>query len=215
MKAFLISLRNHKDKTSGICHHLAEHTKVPVYQICALVGKVLAEHWPLYSGDLEYPIPHSTLPPNTAFTGTRWRSNNYWDRRTTYGKNRYSALECLIEHSNELEEYLLLHKLWVDLRALKESPPLPDSDDGICIIIDGDYAYPENWVSDKVNNILSRHWPLHSGNEVFPIPCPNYPDDADAAYIHSEGHWDASTEYGRNRFSALDCLIKQLTEQLT
>ena len=100
MKAFLKSLRNHKTKTFGICYHLAEHTKVSVHQICPLVGKVLAEHWPLYSGNLKYPIPHPTLPPTTAFTDTMY----YWDRRTAYGKNRYSALECLIEHSNELAE---------------------------------------------------------------------------------------------------------------
>ena len=206
MKAFLKSLRNPKDKTFGICRHLAERTKVPVHRIGPLVGKVLAEHWPLYSGDLKYPIPHPTLLPFTAFTATM----SYWDRRTTYGKNRYSALECLIRHSDELEEYLLLHKLWVDLRALKESPPPPRTNYGICILLDTDNDYPENWVSDKVNNILSRHWPLHSGDVVFPIPCPNYPDDAYAAYIHSEGHWDVTTEYGRNRFSALDCLIERL-----
>lgn len=203
MKAFLKSLHNRKYKPLGICHHLAEHTKVPIHRIGPLVGKVLAEHWPLYSGNLKYPIPHPTLLPITAYTDTM----NYWDRRTPYGKNRYSALECLIEHSNELEEYLLLHKLWVDLRALKGSPPPPRTNDGICILLDIDNDYPEDWVSDKVNNILSRHWPLHSGDPVFPIPCP---DDAYAAYIHSEGHWDATTEYGRNRFSALDCLIKHL-----
>ena len=60
MKAFLKSLRNPKDKTSGICHHLAKHTKVPVYQICPLVGKVLtAVFWGLK-------IPHSTSNPSTA-----------------------------------------------------------------------------------------------------------------------------------------------------
>lgn len=68
---------------------------------CA-VGEVLSAWWEKHSGDNTYPIPHKDRDPERAYADY----GNVWDRRRQYGRDRYEALDCLIEHADELKELL-------------------------------------------------------------------------------------------------------------
>ena len=48
----------------------------------------LSKTWDKFSGKLFYPVPHPTLDPEIAF----FSDLNKWDKRTTYGKNRYELV---------------------------------------------------------------------------------------------------------------------------
>ncbi len=102
----LLQLKNSPPpvKTAGICYNITElRDDLENWPVVSAVGQILEKYWPLYSGLVGYPVPHPDEDADDAYEGfCGW--GNLWDRRTAYGKNRYSALECLIEHSNELAE---------------------------------------------------------------------------------------------------------------
>ena len=102
----LLQLKNSPppEKTAGICYNITElRDDLENWPVVSAVGQILEKYWPLYSGLVRYPVPHPHKDAEDAYEGyCCW--GNIWDRRTAYGKNRYSALECLIEHSNELAE---------------------------------------------------------------------------------------------------------------
>lgn len=43
----------------------------------------------------------------------------------------------------------------------------------------------------------SKGWEHHTGEENFPVPCPDYPDDPGLGYLRCNNLW--SGEYGRLR----------------
>lgn len=57
---------------------------------------------------------------------------------------------------------------------------------------------------------LFASWPLHSGDDTFPVPCPDK-DPADAYLNHTGNMWGKRTIYGQNRWSLLDHCIQQLS----
>lgn len=48
---------------------------------------------------------------------------------------------------------------------------------------------------------------VYSGDENFPITDPEFPDDANKAFMKAFDIWDHTTEYGMNRLRVLNKLI--------
>lgn len=63
------------------------------------------QKWPLFSGDLDYPVPHPDADPGVAYYNDK---ENRWNRDHPYGQARWSLLEFIIQ---EGEKYLEEEKL--------------------------------------------------------------------------------------------------------
>ena len=85
--------------------HLIEMRKTKEYRsprgICTIAGdfgldvekfKKNFTTWPEYSGDINYPVAHSTLPPDRAYLVI----HELWDPDTEYGAARWRLVEHLI-----------------------------------------------------------------------------------------------------------------------
>lgn len=81
------------DNTKGITQLVnsltkADHTKK--------ILDLLEKNWRLHSGNYEYPISGGTRDPKCPVACYNYLQKNRWDRRTTYGRNRFDALNLLI-----------------------------------------------------------------------------------------------------------------------
>lgn len=63
----------------------------------------------------------------------------------------------------------------------------------------------------KMVGTLSQDWPRFSEDPGYPVPHPDM--GPQAAYLEPD-HWDAETEYGRNRLSLLEFLITRFEEEV-
>lgn len=90
------------------------------------------------------------------------------------------------------------------LRTRRENPKA-----GICSNV---FDIPTSMADRAVGHILRRHWPYFSGSIDYPVPSLEEDVSPRCRYQHSEDKWDASTEYGRLRYDALECLIRHSTE---
>lgn len=82
----------------GICWYLV--TKVQMQYgipsaVTSLVLNDLFAQWPDYSGAVEYPVPHPTMPPKDAFHSLY--TEGLWDPETEYGRSRLALLAFMIE----------------------------------------------------------------------------------------------------------------------
>lgn len=79
---------------------------MPRYKRIGLCGYISRIHhyvdfskWEHYSGNYDFPVPHTTLDAETAWHHTE----NLWDKRTTYGKLRWEFTEwCLGQITAEI-----------------------------------------------------------------------------------------------------------------
>ena len=92
----------------------------------------------------------------------------------------------------------------IALRTYRENPKV-----GIC---GNAFEEPSRSADRAVGHILSRYWPHFSGSIDFPVPDPLGGDPAYYYHYEANDKWDETTEYGRLRYEALECLIKHSTE---
>jgi len=169
----------------GICAQL------PGYRQLQFQDKVF-EAWPLFSGNLYYPVPHPDpdITPTDAyhqacFAGTMWVG--------PYGDNRRNLLEFWIEKTADA---MILRSL-LDLKI--NGPRHPQK--GIC------WHFPlyNHLVYRRVCKLFTR-WPQFSGERLFPVP------PGVDAYYSASNLWDQNTPYGQARYDLLDFLIKELSD---
>lgn len=89
----------------GICEHIylrSGKTRTLFDNIC--------QGWQYYSGEKDYPVPHSDMSPELAFH----RSSDLWDRKTEYGTLRHDLLGFSIEFLEKAlkEEKDIEVKVW-------------------------------------------------------------------------------------------------------
>ncbi|HVH93264.1 MAG TPA: hypothetical protein VM783_18005 [Candidatus Acidoferrum sp.] len=53
-------------------------------------------HWPEYSGQLHYPVPHPTHSASDAYEIATCEDGDAWDESTEYGAARHRLLDFLI-----------------------------------------------------------------------------------------------------------------------
>lgn len=71
---------------------------------------------------------------------------------------------------------------------------------------------PNAWGVHHTLEELFKTWPLHSGDIIFPVPCPD--KEPDVAYCNFTGNmWDKRTAYGSNRWNLLEHCIQQLSQE--
>lgn len=78
----------------GLCHNLSEKMRFncPMAEL-----EILFQSWPLFSGDITFPVPSSAAAPDDAYL---YRKGSMWDRETEYGANRWLLLEhCIVQLS--------------------------------------------------------------------------------------------------------------------
>lgn len=145
--------------------------------------------WPLFSGDILYPVPHR-ISPREAYqqaldTNTMWVG--------PYGDNRRNLLEFWIEKTVDA----MILKSLQDLKL--NGPRYPQK--GIC----GHIPLIQRAVVYQRLYGLFRQWPQFSGDIQFPVP------PGSEAYYSAEDLWDRNTPYGQARYDLLDFLIKELS----
>lgn len=83
----------------SICHQLSLACDAASESYWRNKIQSLTYKWPKFSGIIDFPVPHPTMPPYLAYIETV----DMWDRRTEYGQARWSLLEFYI---SELEKEL-------------------------------------------------------------------------------------------------------------
>lgn len=147
--------------------------------------------WPLFSGNILYPVPHPDTPPSEAYqqaldTNTMWVG--------PYGDNRWNLLEFWIEKTVDA---MILQSLQ-DLKF--NGPQYPRK--GIC----GHIPLKHRMVVYHRLCQLFTQWPQFSGDRQFPV------SPGSDAYYSTEDLWDRNTTYGQARYDLLDFLIKELSD---
>ena len=83
----------HKDQPGRCIHQLVEEATGVDHK--KAIFDLLEDLWPDHSGVWQYPISGGLRDPNPL---SRYMlKEGFWDRRTTYGRNRFSALRFLID----------------------------------------------------------------------------------------------------------------------
>lgn len=187
-------------KDAGICDQplrVGTARTTPLHDVVAAYVK----EWGLFSGHFGYPIPHKDFPNNPC---KAFCDASLWDKRTTYGKNRYKLVGYL---ASRLDEELKLHKACRQLMLLKRCGPV-NSNTGICS------------ASFEVRYAIRKYvheWHLFSGNTMYPVPHPTMtPMRAynSLKMRFAQNLWDRNTQYGRNRWALVDYLIDRIRADL-
>lgn len=235
IKEALIELRGAPpiDSREGICVNLRKKLKEKtkcrdVVGIGEAVSDILRKYWARYSGDFPYPIPHSLINPRAAYH----QGENMWSQNSLYGQYRLEALDCLIEHSdnikyqiNDIDSSVSLfisksakthisevpfNPIKTALQNLIEKPPKNNIRKGVCSLFHREFKRLTQTVRGEgfgvvIGDILATYWDKYSGDFEYPIPHPSL--DPETAFNYF-AKWDKDTQYGLNRYEAIQCLIE-------
>lgn len=98
MLKHLIGMRDNgpMDIEFGICQNLNRYLAFAYTEYMRELDK-LFQTWDKFSGDITFPVPDPKIKADMAYL---MNSGDMWDRRTQYGKNRWSLLlHCIVELS--------------------------------------------------------------------------------------------------------------------
>lgn len=85
----------------GICNNVAANCYFREDKIDEILMEVFS-HWPNFSGDIHYPVPHPRCSPMEGYEISRRTS--LWDPETEYGKARFELLEFSIKYLEKILE---------------------------------------------------------------------------------------------------------------
>ena len=79
--------------TLGICTAVIGIVGLDDYENAYRDMRDAFRRWPLFSGDISFPVPHPTMSTIDSY----YNSNENWDTDTEYGRNRWALLAFLLE----------------------------------------------------------------------------------------------------------------------
>lgn len=92
----LLIYKTPDETTLGLCSHVIScrenYAGRNILNVCLLL-EALYKQWPMYSGSMDYPVPH---PTRSAAQGYIWE-DNLWDESTTYGRNRWALVQYIVD----------------------------------------------------------------------------------------------------------------------
>ena len=97
----LVQSQGPTDIRYGICQNLTDAVPNAYGEVMRELDG-LFKSWPLFSGDITFPVPCPKLDSDMAYL---MNDGGLWDRRTTYGKNRWALLEhCIVQLQIQLSK---------------------------------------------------------------------------------------------------------------
>lgn len=91
-----IQSKGPRSSAFGLCQNLTDAMPNAYGEVMRELDG-LFKSWPLFSGCITFPVPSKAHSPDMAYL---MNNGDLWDRRTTYGKNRWALLEhCIIQLS--------------------------------------------------------------------------------------------------------------------
>lgn len=95
---YLKEIRENPDKRKAICANVGDIIPDRLYMKWSLIKVQAYADWGKYSGDTTYPIPSTKENfSRCEMFSYAWENENFWDRRTKYGKLRHELLDHLIQ----------------------------------------------------------------------------------------------------------------------
>lgn len=217
LKAALDSITPDHSKLSGICSTTHVHMLLKGHPVGTdNLQAHLTAQWPLYSGDLAYPLPGGLVAYyNNEYRGAAARREYMWNRNTSqYAELRWQLIEYLRAQCAAIILRRIADMLHGILNTVVEQRTYCA---GICGVVDRAVLWPSSMHADRTDihrtlKDLFEQWPEFSGSHTYPV-CTVYQsteDEARMQYVtesRAYSMWEG--EYGAARMRLLQFMIEQ------